>query len=270
MAYAPPALFVAWRAPESRRIHPVGRLMHRGGATQAYEFAYIQGAHAAGRDGFEPFIPFPDLTQVYRSRELLPFFTNRVLSPSRPDYVRHVESLALDADTAEPMTLLALSGGRRATDLVEMFPDWIRDMHSKSIKTRFLVRGVQYIEGSETRIQSLQAGDPLHCVADVENPANPKALKLSTDDGSVIGFLPDYLASDVTEMVQRGGTLEVRVLRVNPPPSPRHHRVLCSLAVPDPRGVGGLRDETFRPISLEATSIDDIASESNPPLTAAG
>lgn len=270
MAYAPPALFVAWRAPESHRIFPVGRLLRTARALPSYEFAYIQGAHAAERDGFEPFIPFPDLTQVYRSRELLPFFKNRILSPSRPDYEQHVESLALGSDAAEPMTLLALSGGRRATDLVEVFPDWIRDRHSKSIRTRFLVRGVQYIDGSEERIQSLRTGDSLHCIADLQNPANPKALKLQTDDGRVIGFLPDYLASDVNEIARRGGVLEIQVLRINPPPSPRHHRVLCSLAAEDSRGVAGLRDETFRPISVEATSIDDIASDSNSPISASG
>jgi hypothetical protein len=239
------------------------------GTLPGFEFAYIQGAHAAREHGFEPFIAFPDLARVYRSRELLPFFKNRVLSPSRPDYEQHVESLTLEADTAEPMTLLALSGGRRATDLVEVFPDWIEDRHSEVIKTRFLVRGVQYIDGAEQRIQRLQVGDLLHCVADVHNPANPKALRLQTGDGSFIGFLPDYLANDVMEVSGRGATLDVRVLRVNPPPAPRHHRVLCSLVTPDRRAVAGFRGDTFRPISGDASNIDDIVSESSPALSAA-
>ena len=267
MPYAPPALFVAWRAPESHRIFPVGRLLRLVNALPGYEFAYIQGAHAAEEHGFEPFIAFPQLARVYRSRELLPFFKNRVLSPSRPDYEQHVESLTLEAETAEPMTLLALSGGRRATDLVEVFPDWVEDKRSAVITTRFLVRGVQYIDGAEERIQRLQIGDSLRCVADVQNPANPKALNLQADDGRFIGFLPDYLVDDVHEIVGRGGSLDVRVLRVNPPPAPRHHRVLCSLAAPG--AVAGFRGETFRPISNEASSIDDIVLESSPAVSAA-
>jgi hypothetical protein len=267
--YASPALFVAWRSPDSHRIFPVGRLLRIVGTLPGYEFAYIRGAQAAEAFGFRPFIAFPDMTQVYRSKELLPFFKNRVLSPSRPDYEQHVESLALEPDTAEPMTLLGLSGGKRATDLVEIFPDWIKDRHSASIKTRFLVRGVQYVEGAEERIQTLQGGDSLRCVADVQNAANPKALKLQTSDNRVIGFLPDYLASDISEIVRRGGAPQMQVLRVNPPPTPRHHRVLCSLVVPDPRALAGFRDETFRPISNEATSIDDIAPELSSPLLAA-
>src|SRR5690606_32438330 len=145
MPTAPPALFVAWRDPESRRIFPVGRLVRIQDPLEGYEFAYIQGATAAANYGFVPFLAFPDLHQVYRSSELPPFFKNRVLSPSRPDYGEYMETLALDPATADPVTVLAVSGGRRTTDKVEVFPDLVRESETGCIRTRFLVRGVQHV-----------------------------------------------------------------------------------------------------------------------------
>jgi hypothetical protein len=155
------------------------------------------------------------------------------------------------------MTLLALSGGRRATDLVEIFPDWIREEDSGTMRTRLLLRGVQYVTGAEARIENLFPGDVLRCLADTQNPVNPQALKAQTEDGVVVGYLPDYLAADVSKLLAAKAQIDLHVLRVNPPPVPRHHRVLCSLIVRDSHGVAGFRSDCFKPVSREATNIDD-------------
>lgn len=258
MPYQPPALFVAWRNSETRRMYPVGRLL-RLVDPAGYEFAYIEGARTAAQQGFQPFLAFPDWTKVYRSRELLPFFRNRVLSRSRPEYEGYVAALDLDLDAAEaePMTLLAVSGGRRATDLVELFPDWSVDVATQQIASRFLLRGVQYVPGAEERVQKLQAGDRLRCVPDPQNAINPRALKLHTEDDTFLGFVPDYLASSVTHLFESGVELEVRVQRVNPPPVPSHERVLCVLSARSPVDVVAFRDGDFRPLAADATDIDD-------------
>jgi hypothetical protein len=269
MSYEPPALFVAWRDPESRRIFPVGRLLRIVSPFLGYEFAYIQGARIAAEQGFQPFLAFTELGEVYRSRELLPFFKNRVLSPSRPDYGEYVDSLALDAASAEPMTLLAVSGGRRTTDLIEIFPDWLREQAGQRLRTRFLVRGVRHVAGAEPRILSLRAGERLYCMRDVQNSVNPQAIALRAEDHAVIGFLPDYLAADVSALLEHDPETEVVVERVNPPPVFRHHRVLCSLSARAPREAVGFRSDTFRPISPEATDVDDRV-EAAPKLAVAG
>jgi hypothetical protein len=269
MAYAPPALFVAWREPESHRILPVGRLLRLQTPFQGYEFCYIEGARAP-QAGFQPFLAFPKLDEVYRSRELLPFFKNRVLSPSRPDYLEYVESLALDAREAEPMTLLAVSGGRRTTDLVEIFPDWTRLGNGPQIQTCFLVRGVQYVPDAEQRIERLSPGDHLQCARDTGNTFNPQAIKLRTAGGGEIGYVPDYLAADLTDLLEEHSAVDVRVERVNPPPFPRHHRVLCVLSASVDAQAVGYRGPAFRPISTEATDIEDIVGTPFPPAVAAG
>jgi hypothetical protein len=269
VAYEPPALFVAWREPESRRIFAVGRLLRLATPFSGYEFGYIEGARVAAGAGFQPFLAFPNLEKVYRSRELLPFFKNRVLSPSRPDYLEYIESLSLDAP-AEPMTLLATSGGRRATDLIEIFPDWTREPKGQDVQTRFLVRGVQHVPGAEERIDRLEVGERLQCVPDALNSVNALAIKLRASDGGEIGFVPDYLAADLADLLGHGAEVDVRVQRVNPPPAPRHHRVLCVLSVRNAAHFSGYRSALFRPISPESTDIEDRLETPIPPAIAAG
>jgi hypothetical protein len=268
--YEPPALFVAWREPESRRILPVGRLLRVVAPLRGYEFGYIEGARIAEEVGFQPFVTFPNLDEVYRSRELLPFFKNRVLSASRPDYPDYIETLALDAQVAEPMTLLGVSGGRRATDRIEIFPDWMPASCGARIQTRLLVRGVQYIEGAEERIAQVHAGDHLECVRDTSNPINPRAIVLRAKSGEKIGYVPDYLTSELAPLLESGIEIDVRVQRVNPPPAPQHLRVLCILSVPEASGIVGYRSSIFRPISAKAMDIGDCVSSPVPPAVAAG
>ena len=82
----PQRLFIAWQDPESRKIIPVGRLLRLQGG---YEFAYIGSVHEARARGFAPLVTFPELGQVYRSVELPPLFSNRLMSSARRDFAEY-------------------------------------------------------------------------------------------------------------------------------------------------------------------------------------
>lgn len=84
--YLPPALYVTWREPNSRRIFPVGRLLRLADESGTYEFCYVRGALEARERGFAPFIGFGQLDEVVCSRQLPPLFANRVMRTGRPDY----------------------------------------------------------------------------------------------------------------------------------------------------------------------------------------
>ena len=75
-------LFVAWQDAESRRIVPIGRLLRRDGR---YEFAYVNAVSDARALGFEALLTYPDLEEVYESRDLPPLFSNRLLPKRRPE-----------------------------------------------------------------------------------------------------------------------------------------------------------------------------------------
>jgi hypothetical protein len=117
------ALFVAWQEPKNRRYFPVARLSQIDDADmRRYEFVYVRAALEANEVGFEPFVSFPSFGETYRSNELFPMFVNRMLSKSRPDFAEHIERLGLPSSDTSPIVVLARSGGRRATDKLELFP----------------------------------------------------------------------------------------------------------------------------------------------------
>lgn len=112
-------LFVSWRDPEVGSIHPIGRLVRRTTEDgESYSFAYLKNAERLER--FEPLPGLPDLHQRYDSHVLFPVFANRVMPRSRPDYDLLASRADLTGD-ADPFEVLARSGGRRATDRIEVF-----------------------------------------------------------------------------------------------------------------------------------------------------
>jgi hypothetical protein len=247
MNQPPHVLYVAWQDPDSRRILPVARVITSG--SDGYEFAYIQAVDEARGHGFLPLLTFPDLQKVYRSRELMPLLQNRLLQNGRPDYVDYLSQLGLTPEVAEPFAVLARSGGRRATDKLELFSPPIKDARGRLVCT-VLARGVRHMPGAEEAIARLEPGARLEVTVDPTNPFNPKAMKLEHGH-AVLGFLPDYLAS---ELSCDASELEVIVGKVNLPPAPVHHRLLLEVSLPgtDPPPFSGRK---YQPLSSEASSL---------------
>lgn len=222
-----PILFVAWQDPEGRAIIPVGRLTRQ---ARGYRFEYIRGALRAHDRGFLGFVEFPQFAAHYTSDSLFPLFQNRLMPTARPDYVEHVQALGIDPADADPMGVLARSGGTRATDRVELFapPSFIAD--KQRWESYFLLRGVRHRPRSaQQRILELKPQERLYVMLDFQNEHNARALLLRTEDGHAIGHLPDYMVEDIAQLVDMPGQIEVRVEQVNPPPTPVHHRVLGRL-----------------------------------------
>src|SRR5882724_9082523 len=114
------SLFLAWQAP-TRAWFPVGRLDADVSANR-YAFSYTKGAlQAQSAVGFDALPAFPDLRRRYESSELFPLFQNRVLDPGRKDFKEYLASLDLN-ESSDPIEILAVSGGRRQTDSLEVFP----------------------------------------------------------------------------------------------------------------------------------------------------
>ncbi|HSN99471.1 MAG TPA: hypothetical protein VLS89_14345 [Candidatus Nanopelagicales bacterium] len=248
------ALFVTWFAPQKRAILPVARLVQRPeGDQETFEFRYIRGALEAITHGFRPFLAFPDLRHVYRSRALFPFFTNRVMPTTRPDYVSYVQSLGLEPGDADAVEILGRSGGKRETDRIEVVAAPAPDESGAWI-THFLVRGIRYMPGAEERIGRLTAGERLFWMLDVQNPMNPGALALRTSDNQLIGYLPDYLVSDAVRLIEERSPVNVLVERVNPAPTPLHYRLLCKLEAVWSSAFAPFQGEQLQPLDPQAVA----------------
>lgn len=254
--YLAPALYVTWQDHQSRKIFPVGRLVRLLDPPGAYEFAYVQGAHEAEKAGFRPFLTFPSRSGVYRSQSLLPFFTNRVMSKGRPDYASFVRRLDLAPETAGPDEILARSGGVRATDTVEIFAEPTRQEDGRW-QAIFLVRSIRHLHAGEETASSLQVGQRLFCMLDIQNPRNRRAVALRTEDHRIVGFCPDYLTDYLDEILLEDPAGEATVLAISPPPAPVHYRVLCELVFRAPADTTPpLRSPKLEPISPDAVQLE--------------
>jgi len=246
-------LFLAWqdtrgkggaRAP-SRAWFPIGRLDAEPGA-HLYRFAYTRGVlKAKEQAGFQPLDAFPKLEQVYQSEDLFPLFKNRLISPKREDYREYLERLGLEGEEADPFEILAISGGTRQTDSLEVFPK-LQRRRDGSFHCRFFLHGWRHVNlASQERLANLQAGETLQVALELNNPASGIALQLQTgNDYFVVGWTPRYLVGDLLGAIAESpDRVAARVVRINEPPAPHNQRVLVEMT--------GRFRENFEPMSSE-------------------
>lgn len=251
-------LYLAWQdrhggsdgRAASRQWFPVGRLDVGGSTEPSYRFRYIHGAELAQQQaGFQPLDAFPDLRRDYRSDELFALFRNRVPSPERGDYNAMLERLGLTGQP-DPFEILAVSGGKRQTDNLEVFPR-IRKHADGGFECRFFLHGWRYVsDAARKHLLALTAGDPLRLAVELNNPATGLALQLqSAGEYHMLGWAPRYLVADLLHAVAEApAKLSARVVRVNPPPAPHNQRVLIEFRGELPEGVEPMSSEQFQPL----------------------
>jgi HIRAN domain-containing protein len=227
-------LYLAWRRLD-HRWWPVGRLSREG---SEYVFTYTQGARSAEAAGFRPLSSFPDFDQVYVSAQLFPMFQNRLPPRSRPDYRDFIEWLDLEGGEADPLVMLARSGGQRETDMFEVFPIPEENAEGR-YRSTFFVHGLRHQGPSaEEEVRRLRPGDALAFEAERANPHDPREFRIHTGvRGVEMGLVPRYLCQDLHALLSAAGEqAQARVQCVNLPPAPAQFRVLCSLDSPWPQG----------------------------------
>lgn len=77
-------LFVLWQCWRTRQFVPVARLLTRTGGGAPFELAYVRGVERAISLGFQPFVAFPSVGEVYRSSTLFPFSSSATASSRAP------------------------------------------------------------------------------------------------------------------------------------------------------------------------------------------
>jgi len=123
------------------------------------------------------------------------------------------------------MEILARTGGARVTDtfhVVDSFSD-----HDGQRRGRFFASGVRYIVGADERLRKLRPGQELVLRQDPLNPVNPLAILLDVTFEQPVGWVPDWLLTDVHAMFAVG-SVKVSVAQVNVD-APTHLRLMCLL-----------------------------------------
>ncbi len=240
-------LFLAWQEPKSHHWFPIGCLEFDG---NKYHFFYIKGVEKARREGFTSVYSLPELDKIYSSTELFPLFSNRLMSRSRADYPKYIESLNISKGEDDPMTVLSRSGGSKATDTYEVFP--CPEIDEKgNYHTHFFVHGLRYMpKCSIDKAVQLQQGDLLYLTHDFQNPYDPKALLLHTEDRHNLGYCPRYLSQDIFTMLQEHPQqVKVTIDRVNLSPAPMQFRLLCNLIAECDLLSKTLHERNFKPFA---------------------
>lgn len=228
MKTTPKTLFLAWQDSNTRYWFPIGRLTFDG---TRYTFVYTQGVKQAQQKcNFAPLSSFPHLDKVYTSTQLFPVFSNRLLPRSRPDYASFLQWLNIREDEYEPLAMLARSGGQRETDTLTVFPCPEPDEAGR-YQLHFLVHGLRHLPQSAIeRINRLEPEEKLWLAHEFQNSYDSQALTLNTQDHYIVGYCPRYLLSEVFELLRREpGSVDLRVERVNLPPTPLQYRFLCNI-----------------------------------------
>jgi hypothetical protein len=241
------SLFLAWQAP-NRAWFPVGRLDADVGRHR-YQFGYTKGAlQAEGAVGFKPLPAFPDFRRNYESSELFPLFQNRVLDPGRKDFAAYLASLDLSPSSADPIAILAVSGGERQTDSLEVFPR-IESRPNGAFLCRFFLHGWRHMPAaSQARAMALQPGEELGVSLELTNRAVQVAILLTTEDYLFLGWTPRYLVPDLLNAISEKPSVTAKVVRVNTAEVPANRRVLVELTGTLPAGSQPMSAEEFQPL----------------------
>lgn len=169
----------------------------------------------------------PDAGRTSVSEYLFPVFSERVLSPRRPDRARILESMGLPT-TAGPFEILARNGGRRQGDTIELIPLPIVDSRDEA-HLQFLVHGMRYRTPEEqAAVDALSIGDDLLIGPDDANLHDSHAQFVMTLEGVVVGWVPAPLAP----LVARTRGVRASVAHVNGSESTPHLRLLVEIRGP--------------------------------------
>ena len=243
-------LFVAWQTPNpSHAWFPIGRL-DADRKHEEYVFRYTEGAHRAHDSaGFEPLLSFPDFATKYESSELFPLFQNRLMGSHRKDFGDYLKWLDLDPLNYDPIEILALTGGERQTDSLEVFPR-VEKKPDGSFACRFFLHGLRHVsDAGRARADQLIAGESLQIALEVNNPATGVAVQLQSSDCHLLGWAPRYLVLDLVKAMVDVNQLSASVVRSNSLEAPLARRLLIELRGKLPKSIEPMTSRDFEPVA---------------------
>ena len=217
--------YVSWKEPGSHAWYVVCRLTEK---QDGYEFAYTKGAIKA--KNFVPFPGFDDLYRKYFSTTLFPLFSNRLIRDTRPEYRAFIEWLELPKEASSPVDILSRSGGRRATDSLQIFKRLLPEEDGK-LTAYFFAHGLSHLtDKADERVSKLFQGEKLEIVHEKDNPKDPyAALVTATNPKQRVGYLPRYMSRELLLLQEKSPesfTVQVQAIR---PDIPYHYRLLCKI-----------------------------------------
>lgn len=194
-------LYVIWKDPRSRRNYIIGKLLKSDG----YTFEYCGEYEKAQEAGWELLDAFPE-EKLYKSKDLFAAFAGRLPDPKRKGIETILKKYGLDE--FDGYELLRKSTGRLPIDTYEfidpIFPE------DETVQRDFYLMGIRHHAGCEGEDCSLKpeikVGDELILKAEPDNPSDPFAIRVETQKGQMLGYIPRYYSESISGRLSKGMT----------------------------------------------------------------
>ncbi|CAM0124481.1 HIRAN domain-containing protein [Stenotrophomonas maltophilia] len=243
-------LYLALQELSSRAWFPVARVDQLSSDEAGDDIFLLRYTRGVSRfSDFNGFGRMLNTKAHYFSHGLFPLLKNRVISRNRADFSAFARWVGKAESELSYFDEIALTGGLRGTDSMEIIPVPERSADGK-YRVSFFVHGVRYLsEREQAEFAHLQAGDQLVLVPEFNNEVDRHALLLKRHGSAHhVGYVPRYFSKDFSELLKAGGAeVQVGVQKVNAD-APVAFRVLCSFQAPWPDDFDACRGGDFEPL----------------------
>ena len=242
------SVYLAYKkAPPHSTWHVIGLLSYSQ-ERQKFIFKYTKGAEQDSN--FKPFSGMENIKGEYSSEELFPLFKNRILYEKRPEYADFIKWLGLEKN-ANPIDILALSGGHRITDNLQTFGN-IKVNEDATFTHSFFAHGLSSLTNKQLeRVSHLKVAEKLYLCLDRQNEYDNYGVLIRTNNPKeFVGFCPRYLSKTLTELINRDSeSIKLYVESVNNQ-APLQYKLKCTLKgkLPEDGSITFYSDEEFEPL----------------------
>lgn len=203
-------LYLIWKDPQTRLNFTIGKL-YRG---EKYTFEYFREVGEAENRGWTKFEVFPE-EKAYESEVLFPVFASRLPDKKRRDIGKILEKYGLSE--FDEFELLRKSEARLPIDTYSfidpIFPE------EETVQRDFFIMGVRHqtpCKGENCGLlPKVGVGDELIFETEPENSYDSNAIKVKTQSGEVLGYVPRYYNTAILERLNNGMTYSCKIIDIN-------------------------------------------------------
>lgn len=168
-------IYLTWRKGKGSSRKRVGVIKRN--ANTGVTFSYLtEGVEQAEKEGFTPYVDFPDKTRVY-SDNVLDIFGQRLIKTERPDSQKYLDFWAIDPKYKDnKFYLLAHTQGLLATDNFEFLADY------NTIKGLSFISEICGLSHTNPPLDIISEGEELKWKCNRSNSYDNKAIEVYKGD----------------------------------------------------------------------------------------
>lgn len=250
----PDTLYVAWQDGATRRWHTIARLQKQG---EGYEFVFTKGI--SGLTDLARQLFGMNGGDVYKFRDLIPLFKNRMLPTNRADYKKIADWVGILPEDDEFSRLCKL-GLIPGTDSMLLYA--APEMVGIKYKLNFFVHAIRHMhEDAKLWCANVSVGSKLCPLLDVQNKADPDAVALKCPDENVlVGYVPAFYAHDLKTILSNeecARHAEILISKNNKE-APEQLKLMCEVSTYVPHGFVPLGTHNHEPHLRADAQISDF------------